>query len=94
MQRVYQVENEEPMPTRQSVNTAMQYRATEHSINIQQINSENTSRRCSHYGFTHPDNRAGESFVCQRCECENHADSSAVKSMGLRHLRRNQTGAG
>ncbi|SDJ43207.1 transposase, IS605 OrfB family, central region [Halovenus aranensis] len=68
------------------------YKAAEYGINVAQVDPENTSRRCSHCGFTHPDNRNGESFKCQKCGYENHADYNAAKNIGLRYLRRNQTG--
>ena len=70
----------------------VEYKAAEHGIAVEQIDPKNTSRRCSHCGFTHPDNRGGESFGCQKCGYENHADYNAAKNIGLRYLRRNQTG--
>jgi len=70
----------------------VEYKAKEHGIDVQQVDPENTSRRCSHCGFTHPNNRSGESFACQKCGYENHADYNAAKNIGLRYLRRNQTG--
>ncbi|WP_433630273.1 RNA-guided endonuclease InsQ/TnpB family protein [Halomicrococcus sp. NG-SE-24] len=68
------------------------YKAEEYGISVEQVNPENTSRRCSHCGFTHPDNREDEEFECQKCGYENHADYNAAKNIGLRYLRRNQTG--
>ena len=68
------------------------YKAKRDSIDVEQVGLENTSRRCSHCGFTHPDNRASDCFECQKCGYENHADSNAAKNIGLRYLRRNQTG--
>jgi IS605 OrfB family transposase len=38
------------------------YKAEEHGIVVEQVAPENTSRRCSHCGFTHPDNREDESL--------------------------------
>jgi putative transposase len=70
----------------------VEYKAAEYGINVEQIDPENTSRRCSDCGFTHPDNRDGESFECLKCGYENHADYNAAKNIGLRYLRRNQTG--
>ena len=32
----------------------VQYKATEHVITVEQVDPENTSRRCSECGFTHP----------------------------------------
>jgi IS605 OrfB family transposase len=68
------------------------YKAEEYGIAVQQVDPKNTSRRCSTCGFTHPDNRGSESFTCQKCGYENHADYNAAKNIGLRYLRRNQTG--
>jgi putative transposase len=70
----------------------VQYKAAEHGIAVEQVDPENTSRRCSHCGFTHPDNRDSETFQCLQCDYENHADYNAAKNIGLRYLRRNQTG--
>jgi IS605 OrfB family transposase len=70
----------------------VEYKAAEYGIDVEQVDPENTSRRCSHCGFTHPDNRESESFECQKCGYENHADYNAAKNIGLRYLRRNQTG--
>ncbi|NUC74501.1 transposase [Haloterrigena sp. SYSU A558-1] len=36
------------------------------------------------------DNRSGESFECQQCGYENHADYNASKNIGLQYLRRRQ----
>ena len=70
----------------------VEYKAEEYGIDVEEVTPENTSRRCSHCGFTHPDNRDGEEFECQKCGYENHADYNAAKNIGLRYLRRNQTG--
>jgi len=72
----------------------VEYKAAEHGIGVEQVDPENTSRRCSTCGFTHPDNRDGEGFECLKCGYENHADYNAAKNIGLRYLRRNQTGSG
>ena len=72
----------------------VEYKAAEYGITVDQVDPENTSRRCSECGFTHPDNRDGESFECLKCGYENHADYNAAKNVGLRYLRRNQTGSG
>jgi putative transposase len=72
----------------------VEYKAELHGIDVQQVDPENTSRRCSKCGFTHPDNRDGENFECLKCGYENHADYNAAKNIGLRYLRRNQTGDG
>jgi IS605 OrfB family transposase len=72
----------------------VEYKAELHSIDVEQVDPENTSRRCSTCEFTHPDNRDGEEFGCLKCGYENHADYTAAKNIGLRYLRRNQTGDG
>ncbi|SDX92317.1 RNA-guided endonuclease InsQ/TnpB family protein [Halobellus clavatus] len=72
----------------------VEYKAEMHGIDVEQVDPENTSRCCSHCGFTHPDNRDGEDFACLNCGYENHADYNAAKNIGLRYLRRNQTGDG
>ncbi|MCD2204549.1 RNA-guided endonuclease InsQ/TnpB family protein [Halobacterium sp. KA-6] len=69
-----------------------EYKAAEHGITVEQVDPKNTSRRCSHCGFTHPDNRDSEAFQCLKCDYQNHADYNAAKNIGLRYLRRNQTG--
>jgi putative transposase len=70
----------------------VEYKAEEYDIVVKHVDPENTSRRCSHCGFTHPDNRDDEDFECLKCGYENHADYNAAKNIGLRYLRRNQTG--
>ena len=72
----------------------VEYKAEPRGITVEQVDPENTSRRCSTCGFTHPDNRDGEDFECLKCGYENHADYNAAKNIGLRYLRRNQTGDG
>ena len=71
----------------------VEYKTAEYDIDVAQVDPENTSRRCSRCGFTHPDNRQSESFECLKCGYENHADYNAAKNIGLRYLRRNQTGS-
>ena len=71
----------------------VEYKAEERGIRVEQVNPKNTSRRCSSCGFTHDDNRHGEKFACRDCGYENHADYNAAKNIGLKLLRRNQTGA-
>ena len=55
-----------------------------------QVDPRDTSKRCSTCGFTHDDNRNQESFECQQCGYENHADYSASKNIGLQYPRRRQ----
>ncbi len=72
----------------------VEYKAEEYGITVEQVSPENTSRRCSQCGFTHPNNRDGEEFECLKCGYENHADYNAAKNIGLRYPRRTQTGSG
>ncbi len=69
----------------------VEYKAEERGISVDQVNPAYTSQRCSTCGFTHDGNRHGESFACQQCGYENHADYNASKNIGLKLLR-NQTG--
>ncbi len=70
----------------------VEYKAATYGITVEQVDPENTSQRCSHCGFTHPDNRDNEDFECLQCGYENHADYNAAKNIGLRYPCRNQTG--
>jgi len=71
----------------------VEYKAEVEGIVVEQVDPAHTSQRCSTCGYTHPDNRDGEAFACLKCGYENHADYNAAKSIGLRYLRWNQTGA-
>ncbi|MDZ7746879.1 MAG: transposase [Halobacteriales archaeon] len=68
----------------------VEYKAEEHGIEVVQVDPRNTSKRCSTCGFTHDENRHEESFECQQCGYENHADYNAAKNIGLQYLRRRQ----
>ena len=71
---------------------SVEYKAEDYGVTVEQVGPEHTSRRCSQCGFTDPDNYDGEAFECLKCEYENHADYNGAKNIGLRYLRRNQTG--
>jgi hypothetical protein len=62
-----------------------------HAIDVEQVDPENTSRRCSHCGFTYPDNRGGEEFAWLKCGYENHANHNSEKHWTA-DPRWNQTG--
>jgi putative transposase len=48
-----------------------------------------TSQRCSSCGFIHEDNRqTQDSFECQKCGYQNHADYNAAKNVAVRCCRR------
>ncbi len=68
----------------------VEYKAEEYGIVVAQVPPENTSRRCSHCGFTDSDNRDGETFECLDCGYENHADYNAV-ARNRRFLAARQT---
>ena len=67
------------------------YKAEARGISVEQVNPQYTSQRCSTCGFTVEANRDHESFACQSCGYENHADYNAAKNIGLKLLR-SQTG--
>ncbi len=68
------------------------YKAEERGIRVEQVNLKNTSRRCSSCGFTYEDDRrVQDTFLCQSCGYENHANYNAAKNTGYR-LFPNQTG--
>jgi IS605 OrfB family transposase len=69
----------------------VEYKAVERGVKVVQVDPRNTSNRCSTCGFTHDDNRQQESFACQQCGYENHADYNAAKNVGLQYLRRRQS---
>jgi IS605 OrfB family transposase len=68
----------------------VEYKAKDRGIDVDQIPPRNTSRRCSTCGFTHEANRDGETFRCQKCEYENHADYNAAKNIEMNYLRRHR----
>ena len=71
------------------------YKAEAWGIAVEQVPPKHTSQRCSSCGFTARENRPSQdSFCCQQCGYENHADYNAAKNVGLKLLRRDQTGAG
>jgi IS605 OrfB family transposase len=69
----------------------VEYKAEAYGLDVEQVNQKNTSRRCSECGFTHPENRNGDTFECLKCEYQNGADYNAAKNIGLRYLRGTQT---
>jgi IS605 OrfB family transposase len=68
----------------------VKYKAEEYGVDVVQVDPCNTSKRCSTCGFVHGHNRNGESFECQECGYQNHADYNASKNIGLQYLRRRQ----
>ncbi len=72
----------------------VKYKSELHGIDVAVVDPENTSRRCSHCGFTHPDNRDSEAFVCLKCGYENHADYNAAKNRYCEYIHRGQKSRG
>ena len=66
------------------------YKATEQGVSVAQVEPNHTSQRCSRTdcGFTHPNNRHGEHFECQKCGYEVNADYNAAKNIGIRYARK------
>ncbi|MBP1986184.1 RNA-guided endonuclease InsQ/TnpB family protein [Halolamina salifodinae] len=66
------------------------YKAPEQGVSVEQVEPNHTSQRCSRTdcGFTHPDNRHGEHFCCQKCGYEVNADYNAAKNIGTRYARK------
>jgi len=67
----------------------VEYKAPERGVTVKQVAPNHTSHRCSRMdcGFTHRDNRDGETFCCQKCGYEVNADYNAAKNIGLRYAR-------
>jgi IS605 OrfB family transposase len=68
----------------------VEYKAVERGIRVKQVDSENTSRRCSKCGMTLKENRHGEDFECKKCGYETHADYNAAKNIGHKILSAGQ----
>jgi len=66
------------------------YKRPEQGITVEQVKPNHTSQRCSRSGcgFTHPDNRHGEHFECQKCGYEVNADYNGAKNIGVRYARK------
>jgi len=67
------------------------YKAEPFGIDTKQVNPAYTSQRCSRIGcgFTADTNRPSQdTFECQSCGYETHADYNAAKNIGLKYLRR------
>jgi len=68
----------------------VEYKAPEQSVSVEQVEPNYTSQRCSRTdcGFTHPNNRQGEHFECQKCGYAVNADYNAAKNIGFRYARK------
>ncbi|WP_436910228.1 RNA-guided endonuclease InsQ/TnpB family protein [Halosimplex marinum] len=68
----------------------VEYKATVHGIDVILVDPRNTSRMCSRTDCAHVDsaNRSTrDTFQCQECGYEVHADYNAAKNIGLRAVR-------
>lgn len=73
----------------------IEYKAEVSDIVVDQIPPKHTSQRCSSCGFTARKNRPSQdTFCCQQCGYENHADYNAAKNIGYKLLRRQTAGEG
>ncbi|WP_436927581.1 RNA-guided endonuclease InsQ/TnpB family protein [Halosimplex amylolyticum] len=68
----------------------VEYKAIAEGIDVLLVDPRNTSRMCSRTDCDHvdPENRSNrDTFLCQECEYEVHADYNAAKNIGLRAVR-------
>jgi IS605 OrfB family transposase len=65
----------------------VQYKAPERGVEVETVEPQHTSQRCSKCGFTATANRDGTEFHCQQCEYAVNADYNASKNVGLRYAR-------
>ena len=72
------------------IQESTEYKAAEYGIAVEKIAPQYTSQRCNHgdCSFTNEDNRAGDDFVCLKCDREYHADYNAGKNI-VRKLLQN-----
>ena len=73
----------------------VEYKAAIHGIKLAETSPRNTSKRCAECGFVADANRpTRDSFECQQCGNENHADYNAAKNVADVYLRREQQSSG
>ena len=63
----------------------VEYKVESTALFVDFVNPAYTSRRCSHCGFTHEDNRDHKAFECQSCGYEVNADYNAAKNIAVRY---------
>ena len=63
----------------------VEYKVESTALFVDFVNPAYTSRRCSHCGFTHEDNRDDKAFECQSCGYEVNADYNAAKNIAVRY---------
>ncbi|MFC7141723.1 RNA-guided endonuclease InsQ/TnpB family protein [Halosimplex aquaticum] len=68
----------------------VEYKATAEGIDVLLVDPRNTSRMCSRTDCDHIDSEnrpQRDTFLCQECGYEIHADYNAAKNIGLRAVR-------
>jgi IS605 OrfB family transposase len=69
----------------------VEYKAEARGLFVETTNPKNTSKRCAECGYIHDDNRPSrDTFECQKCGNQNHADYNAAKNVADVYLRREQ----
>ena len=63
----------------------VEYKVESTELFVDFVKPAYTSRRCSHWGFTHEDNREDKQFKCQDCGYEANADYNAAKNIANRY---------
>lgn len=61
-----------------------QYKAARRNVLAGFVRPHHSSQECSFCGHTHPENRHGAEFVCQRCGYTQHADLNAATNIAAR----------
>ncbi|ELZ24564.1 transposase, IS605 OrfB family protein [Haloterrigena salina JCM 13891] len=69
----------------------VEYKAEAEGLFVETTNPKNTSKRCAECGYIHDDNRPSrDTFECQKCGNQNHADYNAAKNVADVYPRREQ----
>ncbi len=69
----------------------VEYKTEVEGLFVETTTPENTSKRCAECGCIHDDNRPSrDTFECQQCGNQNHADYNAAKNVADVYLRREQ----
>ncbi len=69
----------------------LKYKAEERGIDVEQVDPEYTSKKCSRQdcGHVHEDNRDGKKFKCVECGYEVNADYNASKNIAMKYIVEN-----
>lgn len=70
-----------------------EYKAARRNKLVANVPPHYSSQECSLCGHTHPDNRHGAAFVCQRCGFKCHADENAARVQKKRGIAMLRSGA-